>query len=72
MYRIHPQAAEVPVALPEPSYLQWYAISTRSRHEKCVGRLLEGKSIGVGICAAVGQYAKHATRHPVEAVLTGP
>jgi len=27
--------------------LRWYAVYTRSRHEKCVSRLLEGKSVEI-------------------------
>jgi transcription antitermination factor NusG len=55
MDQIDPQAPEAagiyPVVLPQPfagrelSYLRWYAVYTRSRHEKCVSRLLEAMSL---------------------------
>ncbi len=57
MHQIHPRAPETaaicPVASPrafagpELSCPRWYAVNTRSRHEKCVSHLLEGKSVEV-------------------------
>jgi len=57
MHQIHPQAPETeaicPVASspafapPELLCPRWYAVKTRSRHEKSVSRLLEGKSVQV-------------------------
>jgi len=57
MHQIHSQApataavglgASSPLCVPaELSCQQWYAVNTRSRHEKSVSRLLEGKSVEV-------------------------
>ena len=57
MHQIHPLAPETAAVCPVASFPacapaelkcpRWYAVYTRSRHEKSVSRLLEGKSVEV-------------------------
>jgi len=56
MSPIHPQAPEMAVAAPEPPQLQWYAVNTRSRHEKYVSRQLQGKFIEVFLPACTSLH----------------